>query len=111
MPEYKMTMLTNAKPGRDAEFKTWYERHLDDMLRLPGVVAAQCFDFDTELSARPVSEYRYLAIYEFDTDNLAETLGALQTAVGTEAMPMSDAMEPKTAAAVYRARGARHVKS
>jgi hypothetical protein len=110
MTEYRMTMLTNAKPGRDAEFKNWYEGHLDDMLRLPGVVAAQCFDFDTELSVEPVSEYRYLAIYEFDTDNLGETLGALQAAVGTAAMPMSDAMAPKTHAVVFRARGERRMK-
>ena len=48
MTGYRMTMLKNAKSGRDEEFKKCYESHLDDMLRLPGVVAAQCFEFDTE---------------------------------------------------------------
>ncbi len=110
MTDYKLVMLTNAKPGRDDEFKTWYEGHLGDMLRLPGVTAAQCFDRDIEISVEPGAAYNYLAVYDITTSDLSHTLSTLQKSVGTAAMPMSDAMEPKTWAVVYRARGPRRTR-
>jgi hypothetical protein len=105
--DYKLLMLTNSLPGRDADLVECYDKHLDDMLRLPGVIAAQCFDYDTELSVEPSAAYRYLAVYDISTDDLTETLSAMQRAVGTDAMPMTGAMDPKTSAVIYRARGAR----
>jgi hypothetical protein len=109
--DYKLMMLTNARPGREADLVRWYESHLDDMLRLPGVTAAQCFDFDTELSVEPDAAYKYLAVYDISTDDLGETLSAMQRAAGTPDMPMTDAMDPKTSAVVYRARGPRRTKA
>jgi hypothetical protein len=111
MNEYKLMMLTNAKPGREDELKDWYERHLDDMLKLPGVVGAQCFDADTDISSASPSPYKYLAVYDISTDDLSSTLAALQGAVGTSAMPMSDALDPASSAVIYRARGPRRHKA
>jgi hypothetical protein len=109
MAEYKLIMLSNAQPGRDDEFKKWYEGHLNDMLRIPGVVGAQCYDYDMELSAKPEGAYKYMAIYDISTNDLSHTLTTLQKSAGTSAMPMSDAMNPKTSAVVYKARGQRKV--
>jgi hypothetical protein len=106
--DYKLIMLTNAKAGRDEEFKKWYdERHLGDMLRIPGVKGAQTFDSNMVMSPDPASTYKYLAVYDITTEDLSHTLGSLQKAAGTDAMPMSDAMDPKTWAVVYRARSTR----
>jgi hypothetical protein len=107
MADYKLIMLSNAKPGRDDEFKKWYEGHLGDMLRIPGVVGAQCFDYEMELSEKPEAAFKNLAVYDITTDDLGQTLTALQKAAGTEAMPMSSAMDPKTSAVIYKARGKR----
>ncbi len=107
MADYKLIMLSNAKPGRDEEFKTWYQRHLNDMLRIPGVTAAQCYDYDMELSEKPEAKFKYMALYEITTDDLPQSLMALQKAAGTDAMPMSDAMDAKTSAIIYRTRGPR----
>ena len=103
--DYKLIMLTNAKPGRDEEFKTWYNAHLDDMLRVPGVTGAQCFDQDTTMSPGAGGAYKYLAVYDISTADLGHTLSTLGASVGTDAMPMSDAMAPETWAVVYKARG------
>jgi hypothetical protein len=110
MADYRLIMLSNAKTGRDEEFKKWYERHLDDMLRIPGVTAAQTYDYDMELSERPEAKFKYMALYEIATDDLSQSLMALQKAAGTDAMPMSDAMDPKSSAIVYRARGPRRTR-
>jgi hypothetical protein len=110
MTDYKLIMLSNAQPGRDDEFKKWYEGHLDDMLRIPGVVGAQCFDHEMELSAKPAADYKYMAVYEISTDDLSHTLSTLQKVAGTDAMRMSDAMSPKTSAIIYKARGRRKGK-
>jgi hypothetical protein len=110
MADYKLIMLSNAKPGRDEEFKKWYEGHLDDMLRIPGVTSAQCYDYDMELSEKPESKFKYMAIYDLATNDLPQSLLALQKAAGTDAMPMSDAMDSKTSAIIYRARGPRRTR-
>jgi hypothetical protein len=107
MTDYKLIMLSNALPGKDEEFKKWYDRHLDDMLKIPGVVGAQCFDYHMELSEKPESPFKNMAVYEISTEDLTHTLKALQGAAGTDAMPMSSAMDPKTLAVVYKARGKR----
>ena len=37
--------------------------------------------------------YKYLALYEIDTDDLAGALKELQSRVGTDAMVMTDALD------------------
>jgi hypothetical protein len=110
MSDYRLIMLSNAEPGKDEEFKKWYEGHLDDMLKIPGVVSAQVFDYNMELSEKPESAFKNLAVYEISTDDLGQTLKALQAAAGTDAMPMSSAMSPKTSAVIYKARSKRKSK-
>lgn len=106
MAEYKLMMLTNAVAGRDTDLLNWYEGHLRDILRIPGFTGAQCFDYvkDISISPPPAPLFKYLAVYDIRTDDLNLTLSALRDAAGTEAMPMSDALDPHTSAIVYRAR-------
>jgi hypothetical protein len=108
MPEYKLMMLTNASPGRDADLLKWYEGHLGDMLRIPGVTGAQCFDHLQDISVAPPAAalFKYLAVYDISTEDLGHTLTTLQSAVMSGEMAMSDALDPNTSAIVYRARGA-----
>ena len=91
MADYKLIMLSNSKPGRQAELVEWYEGHLDDMLRIPGVVGAQCFDYDAAIN--DPHAYKNLAVYDISTDDLSETLAAIQRTAGTAEMPMTDAMD------------------
>jgi hypothetical protein len=61
---------SNAVTGRDDEYNEWYtERHLDETLRVPGVVSAQRFRLhEHQMAGREPSAYQYLAIYECEGD-------------------------------------------
>jgi len=48
MSRHVFAVLTNPVEGREAEFNAWYDRHLHDILRLPGLVSAQRFRLSPE---------------------------------------------------------------
>ncbi|MEO6079896.1 MAG: hypothetical protein ABIQ86_08985 [Steroidobacteraceae bacterium] len=55
-------VFSNAAAGKEVEYNTFYDRHIGDMMKLPGFVSAQRF----VLSPRGPNDppFRYLAIYE-----------------------------------------------
>ncbi|MDB5686777.1 MAG: hypothetical protein JWR77_1366, partial [Rhizorhabdus sp.] len=76
MIEALLVVLTNAIPGRDADFNDWYDNiHTRDALRFRGSIAQQRFI----LAADQVQDYpggfvsRYLALYEvFDAARFSQ---------------------------------------
>lgn len=93
-------VVTTPTAGQDEEFNRWYDdEHLDDVLKVPGFVAAQRFRLvgDNQLPGP------YLALYEVETDDPAGITAKLQALANTEAMPLSAALDMEklvTAAAV-----------
>jgi hypothetical protein len=84
-----------ASPAQDAEYNRWYtEQHLDDVLRVPGVVAAQ--RFKVAFDAAKTVPAPYLAIYEIETaDENADPkaiFAGLAKAAEAGQMPMTPAM-------------------
>lgn len=63
-------VCSNAVGGGEDEYNEWYtERHLDETLRVPGVVSAQRFRLHRDqMAGREASPYEYLAIYECEGD-------------------------------------------
>lgn len=51
----------------DEEFNRWYDAHLDEILSVPGFVAASRFRLDPVVEDVPVP-YRFLCVYEVDGD-------------------------------------------
>ena len=93
MSRYVFLVLTNASAGRDDEFNEWYNhQHIPDVLKIPGFVAAQRFSLAGGQMDDATSPWRYLALYELDTDDLAGALKELAASVGTPAMVMSDSL-------------------
>lgn len=93
MASYIFIALTNAVEDRDAEFNRWYnEQHLSDVLRIPGMVAAQRFILAPAQRMEAPYPYQYLAIYEIDAVDPAEVIADIQARAGTELMPMTDAI-------------------
>lgn len=89
MGKKQLFAYTNAMPGKDDEFNRWYdEQHLKDVLKVPGIIAAQRFTINSE-------KFRYLTIYELDTDNVDGVMAELRSRGGTDRMPMTDAMDRK----------------
>jgi hypothetical protein len=107
MQKFKFVVLTNPKDGRDAEYNEWYDnRHLQDVLAVPGFVAAERYHAAPEMIASGQVKWRYLAIYDIETSDLAGTMADMISRGGTDAMPISDALDVEGAHAVaYIARG------
>lgn len=89
MSRCTLVILTNPTEGREDEFGAWYDAHLDHMLELDDCVSAQLFRFVPASDKPP--EHRYLALYEFETDDVPATQERLHARMGTETMPESDA--------------------
>ncbi len=100
---YNLIALTNPVPGREAEFDVWYdETHIADVLKLPGVIGAQRL----RLSARQYRErphpWQSMAVNEIETDDIDEAFAALKSVSGTEAMPLSDALQDERMVWIYK---------
>lgn len=102
MSKHVFAVLTNAKPGRDDEFNRWYdEEHIPDVLKVPGIVAAQRFTLSPSQRMDPPYPFKYFALYEIDTEDLAQTMRVLRERIGTDAMPVSDALDPSRSSWVF----------
>jgi hypothetical protein len=96
-----LTVLTNpVGEGRDEEFNEWYDRvHVPDVLAVDGFVAVTRYRVAaTQARGTPSPGYRYLAVYEIDTDDLAEALASLMRA--GKSMMFTEALDLSTASAV-----------
>lgn len=93
--KYNLIALTNPLEGRDDEFNDWYTNvHLGDVLKLPGVVAAQRYKM-ADVQHRPGPfEFGYMAVYEIEIDDIRTTLSELTRVSGTAEMPLSPALSP-----------------
>jgi hypothetical protein len=82
--------LSNPTPGKEVEFNEWYgSHHLVSGVLTPGVLAGQRFKRID--GPWPNGKHDYMVIWEFDDPAYAlEQLGAVK---GTDAMPISDAID------------------
>ena len=92
MAKHYLVVVTNPKPGQEEEFNKWYtEQHLDDVLKVPGFVAAQ--RFKVNLDAAKSLPGPYLALYEMESDDPQATFDGLEKATMTGQMPISPALD------------------
>jgi hypothetical protein len=102
MSKHVFVVFTNPVDGKEATYNDWYDnRHLPDVLDVPGFVSAQRFRLsDTQRAAGPFP-WRYLALYEIETDDLKQTLATLGARSGTSAMVISDSLAEQRLAWVF----------
>jgi hypothetical protein len=74
--------LTSPVEGQDDEYNRWYnESHIPEILSVPGIVSAR--RFKTKLVLGPgVPSWKYVCIFEVETEDLGGTLKALGKATG-----------------------------
>lgn len=94
MARYHYVILSQAKPGREADYRRWYaEQHLPDVARQPGVVGARLFAPAVQKTyGLDAPLYALMTIYELETDDPAATMEAIRTKAGSAEMPMTDAI-------------------
>lgn len=104
MSKHLLIVMTNPSEGREGEFNDWYSNvHLPDVLKIPGIVAAQRYGLSPVQRMTPPLPWTYFAIYEIETNDLQATIEALGNRSGTELMPISDAMDANRQAFVVHA--------
>lgn len=96
MARYLLIGLHNAVAGHEEEFNRWYDdQHLYDCLATPGFVRAQRFELDdTQIVQGSSSPWRYMVIYELETDDPDATLEALVERGRSGKLVPSDALDP-----------------
>jgi hypothetical protein len=101
MARYTFVVMTNPTAGKEAEFNEWYNKqHIPDVLNVPGFVSGQRFRIaDAQTSREAGKGYKYLAIYEIETDDLAGVLKELRARGGTSEIVASDAIDMKNVGA------------
>jgi len=74
MARYNFCVFSNCTdPSREAEFNRWYTHiHLPDLSRAKGLVSAKRY-----VDNDPDSTAKYLAVYEFETNDIEESLQSL----------------------------------
>jgi hypothetical protein len=99
MAKHVLLVMSNATEGGDAEFNDWYTNtHLGDVLKVKGFKAAQRFKLsDTQLGAAE-QPYKYMARYEVETEDLAESGAAL---TGAENMYISPTLDRNATSAWF----------
>jgi hypothetical protein len=100
---YIYMLFSNATPGAEEEYNDWYTNtHLDDVLAVPGFVAAQRFVITDarRQEGDPEPEHKYLAVYEIEGD-VEAAFGAL--AASRPNMYVSPAMARGGKTVVFKA--------
>lgn len=94
MTRYTYLIHSSPREGRDDDFVAWYEsQHLGDVLRVDGVVSAQLLKASAMKAGAPA---RYVAIFEFATDDVGGIFNEIYKRGGTVDMPVSDALDPES---------------
>jgi hypothetical protein len=96
MARFSLVVLTQAQPGREDEFRHWYDtQHVPDVLRVPGVVAAQRFDIPLVKSyLENTPAWTSLAIYELEAEDPQTVMDAIVARRDTADMIMTDSLLP-----------------
>lgn len=103
MAKHLMVVLTNPVEGREDEYNDWYSNtHLADVLKIPGVTGATRFALSEAQRGTAPYPFHYMAIYEIETDDLAEVMADLGRRSGTSVMPLSSAMADVRSSLVFK---------
>jgi len=74
---HKMVVLAKAAPGRSEDLARWYdERHIPDLLAVPGVLSAERHAYTVIKQPAGTPEWDFLTIYELAGDDPMAVLAA-----------------------------------
>ena len=96
---YLFLAFTNPTQGKEDEYNCWYdEHHLKDVINVPGFVSARRFRLAASqfaFNTQPLP-YRYLALYELETDDPGASLAEVAARAGGVDMVMIDGIDMST---------------
>jgi hypothetical protein len=88
-----MIVLAAATPGQTQRFEQWYdERHMSDMLKVPGIVSARRYAVAPMKLPEGVAGFDSLCIYEIEADDVTKVLEECGQRMGGPKMPTDPAL-------------------
>ncbi len=118
MARYEWLVMSDCDPAHREEYNRWYDDvHIPDLLKIAGIVGARRLDLSpvqprTARAAEAIGaggkaaqpgQRPYLAIYEFDTDDVQALMDEIARRAGTSDMEISPHMRD-VATHLYRLR-------
>lgn len=100
MQSVSFLVLTCPQSGREQEWEHWHERHVEDVLKVPGFIACRRFRTLDPGTGNAQPAWRFAVLYELRTEDPQASLAELRRRVGTDAMPMSPASDPSKTVSV-----------
>lgn len=95
MAKYKLIVLINAIEGREDEFNNWFiNQHVPDVLTIPGMKTAQRFELAEHQREGAKKEFRFLTLYDVETDDLPWVIHEMKIRQGTPQMVSTDTIAP-----------------
>lgn len=92
MAKYVMIAQSAALPGREDEYDAWYDAvHMKDICALPGVTGGR--RFAATPFAMPEPGAPRIAIYDVETDDMAEFMAEMGRRSADGTIARSDAMD------------------
>jgi hypothetical protein len=90
-----MQVYSRPLEGMEDEYNDWYNKvHLSEVVAIQGILSAQRYEL-TEAQQIPEQNYKYLAVYELENENVLGTLKNLLAAAST--MDMGSSLDLKSA--------------
>jgi hypothetical protein len=93
MTHYRLMVESSPLAGREDEYHDWYDnRHLADILKIPGAQSAQRFS----VIAKEGEPSRYFNIVDYEIDDLPALLETIKKRAGSADMPSNPAIDVAT---------------
>lgn len=87
--------FVNGLPGHEQEYDRWYlEHHIHEVLAAPDFVAAQRFTLERALVQDLLPPFRFMAVYELRSDDLARSIAALESYLASGVMTETPFKDP-----------------
>jgi hypothetical protein len=103
MGRYIFAVHSNPVAGREHEYNDWYSnRHLDDLLAVPGVISARRLTVADQQARHVPQSFKYLALYEVETDDPQGFIDELVTRAETGQIPRSAALANDLSAVLWK---------
>ena len=84
-----------SDPGREAEYRDWYDHHIREALKaVPGMPRAVRYKLAPDQRQAVDAPSSYVTIYEIDTDDVAALHHNLMAAWDRDELPRSDVIRP-----------------
>lgn len=100
--EYELIVLSNAMPGREAEYNRWYdEMHLPDVLRNPGFRSAQRFKLAASAAVGGFVLPTYAVRFTLRSNDIDATIAEVDRRLASGVTRWNDAFDLKTSVVRY----------